>query len=130
MLENRYMLKKDSFIFMPNKSYHFSASAWGPTVKEFDPHRFLTSKRPPGAFRGFGGGANLCPGRLFAMNEILAMCAMFALRFELRPKSGVWKHPVPDESNLALIVNPPKGKVWIDVVPREEWKGGSWSFKV
>lgn len=60
LLDNKYLLKEDTFIFMPNKSYHFSPSAWGSTVDEFDPHRFTTSKRPPGAFRGFGGGANLC----------------------------------------------------------------------
>ncbi|PVH86030.1 cytochrome P450 [Cadophora sp. DSE1049] len=130
LLDNKYLLKKDTFIFMPNKSYHFSPSAWGPTVDAFDPHRFMTSRRPPGAFRGFGGGANLCPGRYFAMNEILAMCAMFAVRFELKPRGGGWKYPRLDESNLSLIVNPPKEKVFVDVVQRKEWEGGRWAFKI
>lgn len=56
------------------------------------------------------------------MNEILAMCAMFAVRVELKPKGGSWKHPRLDESNVSLIVNPPKEKVFVDVVQRKNGK--------
>ncbi|KAF4628996.1 hypothetical protein G7Y89_g9155 [Cudoniella acicularis] len=65
LLENKYLLKKNSFVFMPNRSYHFDPTSWGPTVNEFDSYRFTRSKAPSGAFRGFGGGVNLCPGRFF-----------------------------------------------------------------
>ncbi|KAI2610292.1 cytochrome P450 [Hypoxylon fragiforme] len=43
----------------------------------------------PAAFRAFGGGKTLCPGRHFAMNEILAFVALVVLRFDMRsPPSG------------------------------------------
>jgi cytochrome P450 len=136
MLDDRYMLKKGAFIFMPNRLYHFNREAWGDDVDAFDAHRF-TGKRQhhPGAFRGFGGGANLCPGRFFAMNEILACCAMLVLRFDVRPSrtGGAgerWTHPGVDGSNMSLIVNPPKGQVYVDVVERAGWRPGTWSFKL
>ncbi|KAH6665540.1 cytochrome P450 [Halenospora varia] len=131
MLDDRYLLKKDSFIFMPNRYYHFDTSAWGLDANEFDPHRFMKPRpHQAGAFRGFGGGANLCPGRFFAMNEIHAMCAMLALRYDIKPMSGSWKNPGPDQSNLSFLVSPPKEKVIVSVVPRKGWEGGSWSYKL
>ena len=130
MLDNRYLLKKDSFVFLPNRSYHFSSSAWGSTVEGFDARRFMKSKTPRGSFRAFGGGANLCPGRFFAMSEILAMAAMLALRYDIKPVAGTWVHPGVDDSNMTLIVHPPKEKVLVEVVPREGWNGGEWSFTV
>ena len=55
MLDDRYLLQKDSFIFMPNHSYHFDETSWGPTVRDFDALRFLKTKsHHSGAFRGFG----------------------------------------------------------------------------
>jgi hypothetical protein len=131
MLDDKYLLKKGSFIFMPNRAYHFDEESWGSDVHEFNAHRFMKPKPSlPGAFRGFGGGVNLCPGRFFAMNEILAMCAMLVLRYDIKPISGTWRHPDVDRSNLSLLVNPPKERVLVEILPREEWKGGSWSFKL
>lgn len=134
MLDGRYLLQKDCFIFMPNHSYHFDGAAWGPTVEDFDANRFLKGNKPThhvGAFRGFGGGVNLCPGRFFAMNEILSMCAMLALRCDIKPASKEgWIHPEEDNSNMSLIVNPPKRKVVVNVVTRKGWEGGSWAFKL
>ena len=134
MLDDRYLLKKDCFIFMPNHSYHFDGAAWGPTVKEFDATRFLKENKSThhaGAFRGFGGGVNLCPGRFFAMNEILSMCAMLALRYDITPTSKEgWIHPGEDNSNMSLIVNPPKQKIGVNVVARKGWEGGSWAFRI
>ncbi len=130
MLDDHYLLKKDSFIFMPNRSYHFDSASWGPTVNDFDAHRFMRPKpHVPGAFRGFGGGANVCPGRYFAMNDILAMCAMFALRYDMKPHGGVWVHPGTDDSNMSLIVLPPKHKTNVDIVTRQGWEGRSWRFR-
>ncbi|TGO47955.1 hypothetical protein BCON_0257g00170 [Botryotinia convoluta] len=36
MLDEKYLLKKDSFIFMPNRAYHFDESSWGSDVCGFD----------------------------------------------------------------------------------------------
>ena len=130
ILDNRYLLKKDSFVFLPNRSYHFNGSVWGLTVNEFNAWRFAESKTPSGSFRAFGGGANLCPGRFFAMNTILAMSAMLALRYDINPVAGTWIHPGVDDSNMTLIVQPPKKKTFVEIVPRQGWIGGEWAFKV
>jgi cytochrome P450 len=98
--------------------------------KEFDAHRFMKTKGYRGAFRAFGGGANLCPGRLFAMNSILAMCAMLAIRYDIKPVGRFWMHPGTDDSNMTLNVHPPKEKVEVEIVPRRGWTGAEWSFKV
>lgn len=131
MLDDRYLLKKNAFIFMPNHSYHFDAFVWGPTVKAFDARRFIKAKsHHAGAFRGFGGGANLCPGRFLAANQILSMCAMFALRYDIAPVSGEWVHPGTEDSNMTLIVHPPKNVTNVRVTVRKGWEGGSWAFKI
>ena len=131
MLDNRYLLKKGCFVFMPNQSYHFNATAWGDTVANFDAHRFMKSNdQHSGAFRGFGGGVNLCPGRLLAMNAVLAMCAMFALRYDMKPVSGTWAHPSTDNSNMSVVVHPPKEKVAVKFLAREGFTSGSWAFKL
>ena len=130
MLDNRYLLKKDTFVFMPNQSYHFDASAWGPTVDDFDARRFMNNRTPSGSFRAFGGGANLCPGRFFAMNTILAMSAMLALQYDMKPVAETWIHPGVDDSNMTLLVHPPKGKTLVNVMPREGWADGKWAFRV
>ncbi|KAL8929676.1 MAG: hypothetical protein Q9172_000355 [Xanthocarpia lactea] len=128
LLNGRYLLKKDSFIFMPNRSYHFDASVWGPTVDAFDARRFIKFKPPSASFRAFGGGVNTCPGRFFAMNEILAISALLALRVDIKPAAGAWIHPGIDDSNMTLAVQPPKLKTTVDFVSRAGWTDGEWKF--
>lgn len=131
MLDGKYLLKKSAFIFMPNYPYHFDRSSWGATVDDFDSRRFMNTKsHPGGAFRGFGGGANLCPGRFFAMSEILSMCAMFALRYDITPVSGRWDHPGTDDSNMSLIVHPPQLDPEVRITVRKGWEGGKWVFRM
>ena len=130
MLDNRYLLKKDSFVFLPNRCYYLNPAVWGPTVDDFDARRFISFKPPGGSFRPFGGGANLCPGRFFAMNGILAMFAMLALRYDLKAVPAAWVHPDVNDSNMTLLVQPSKAKTLVRVAPREEWVGGEWAFKM
>ncbi|KAL8830387.1 MAG: hypothetical protein Q9191_001464 [Dirinaria sp. TL-2023a] len=130
MLDNRYFLKQGSFVFMPNRSYHFNSSIWGPTVNVFDARRFMSFKPPSGSFRPFGGGANLCPGRFFAMNGILAISAMLALRYDISPATGDWVHPGIDDSNMTLLVHPSKAKTAVKIIPRQNSSNGNWTFKV
>ena len=130
MLDDRYLLKKDSFVFLSNRCYHSNPAVWGPTVDDFDARRFISFKPPSGSFRPFGGGANLCPGRFFAMNGILAMSAMLALRYDLKAVPAAWVHPGVDDSNMTLLVQPSKAKTLVTVAPREGWVGGEWAFKM
>ncbi|KAI1801494.1 cytochrome P450 [Daldinia bambusicola] len=58
----------------------------------------------PAAFRAFGGGKTLCPGRHFAMNEILAFVALVVLQFDMKPARGD-KIDVPPKNDGVLPVH-------------------------
>jgi len=114
LLQNRYLLKKDSMILMPSVVVHSDPKLWGHTVDEFNHKRFLRpspsangakstkqqqqqqqQKLPlPSAFRAFGGGTTLCPGRQFATTVTMAVTTMFVTRYEMRPVAnrGRWPH--------------------------------------
>ena len=127
-LEGRYLLKKDTFIVVPNRAMHLDHGVWGSTAGNFDAERFAKGKVHPGGFRGFGGGVHWCPGRHFAMTEILTVVVMFALRCDMEPASGEWARPRVDEGTMALVVAPPEQQVLVDVTTREGWDGGQWRF--
>ena len=128
ILDNRYLLKKGSVIQMPTKAVHFDASTWGPTVHDFDHRRFLKTdsrKQHPGPFSAWGGGANVCAGRHFAMTEILSLVAMFAVKYDMIPTSGSWMMPDIDERNMSLAVSPPKQDISVNIVAR---KGDDYAY--
>lgn len=127
---HQYFLRKGALVFIPHRVFHFDAATWGPSVNEFDAHRFMKKTSRIGLLKGFGGGVNMCPGRFFAQNEILAMCAMISLRYDIKPAGGVWLHPGIDQSNMSLIVSPPKQNIRVDITARDCWKEGSWSFSI
>lgn len=134
VLENRYLLKKGSFLIIPSRELHFDPQAWGSQVDDFNPYRFLkshsSSKTPSVAFRGFGGGVNSCPGKAFATSEITALIAIFVLRYDMKPAAGSqWIDPGQDFTNMSLAIAPPKKKVIVDIVPRKGLEGGPWAFR-
>ncbi|KAK8919664.1 Protopine 6-monooxygenase [Metarhizium anisopliae] len=60
---------------------------------KFNPQRFLAPKAQsggihPAAFRGFGGGKTLCPGRRFATNEILLFAALIVHGVDMSSPDG------------------------------------------
>ncbi|KAL8786033.1 MAG: hypothetical protein Q9213_003015 [Squamulea squamosa] len=90
VLVNKYHLKAGGIIQMPGATIHALESIWGDDAHQFNPHRFLRStqdvdkaKLYPGAFRSFGGGVSLCPGRHFATTEICSATSMFVSRFDM-----------------------------------------------
>ena len=82
----------------------------------------------PGAFRGWGGGANLCPGKPFATTEIVALVIMLALRYDIVPVSGQWTDPHQDLVNISLAISPPKAKVLVNLKAKERDGRQSWAF--
>lgn len=113
---------------MPSTVQHSSASAWGPDVDSFQHERFLkqpsTAKHNPGAFRAFGGGATLCPGRHFASTEILAFAAVILLRFDAAPLSGSWDTGGYREANAAFRL--PGRDLEVRLTPRDKGDGTAW----
>jgi len=92
LLDGKYLLKKGGIVMIHGAVQHTSVPAYGEHVYDFQHNRFVPSlgvKRPsPVAFRGFGGGSTLCPGRHFTSTEVLAFVALMITRFDFEPTEG------------------------------------------
>ena len=130
LLAGRYLLKKGGVVQLPAKVIHSDPTIWGADVDTFRPSRFL-GRQQPGSFRGFGGGNSLCPGRHFAMNEILVMLSLTVLRFDLRPVGGgPWPKLMHARENMTTAVAWPREELLLDVVPRKGFEDAVWSFEL
>ncbi|KAI9657571.1 MAG: hypothetical protein M1831_004187 [Alyxoria varia] len=137
VLAGQWLLKKDCMIQMPSRILHKDSSLWGSDVDDFNPRRFMknevqkteSGKRPhAAAFRAFGGGKTLCPGRHFATNEILAAVSMFAMRYDMTPATGQWELPKTDKTNVAAVVMEPDTDVEVRVSTRKGFEEVKWAF--
>jgi cytochrome P450 len=120
MLENKYLFKKGNTVLMPGPVQHTDTNTWGPNVNRFDYRRFLPENRRhnPVAFRGFGGGTTLCPGRHFASTEILAFTAMLILRFDITPVDGKWTHLTTNNAGMWETTPAPDTDIKVRISPR------------
>ena len=132
---------------------HADARIWGDSVSEFCPERFLNGpngqvsspgpkhdgsnenkerQKPvhPAAFRAFGGGATLCPGRHFAQAEILGFVAMVLLRFDLvsTAAGGTVQIPGKKDDVLPIHILEPKEKVMVQIGTRKGWEHVQWEM--
>jgi cytochrome P450 len=129
LIEDRYLLKKDSFLLIPSADLHSNAAVWGPSVASFDPQRFLQKKTkvPASAYRAYGSGASVCPGRHFAANEILIILIVMVCKYDLRPRGGEWK--VPESTpHITTSILTPVGGLEVKLVERENGGSGVWKF--
>jgi hypothetical protein len=126
LLDGKYMLKKGSALMIPGKVQHSDTSVWGPTVAEFDHRRFVRqpgSPRPNSiAFRAFGGGHVLCPGRHFASTEVLAFAALAIARLDMAPATGKWVAPKTDNAAMSASLPQPDTDVSVQIERRDEGK--------
>lgn len=115
---------RGSTVLIPSTVQHSSSSAWGEDVGVFNHKRFVKEtgrmKHNPVAFRAFGGGVALCPGRHFASTEILAFASVILLRFDIQPISGVWDTAGYEEANAAFRL--PKQDMKVKLIPRDDKK--------
>lgn len=91
----KVFLEKGSTVIAPSWLGHRDASAWSdPPYDVFYPERFLkqdpetgktifTTAGSNGKLFPFGGGKTICPGRVFAKQEVLASVAYVLLNFDL-----------------------------------------------
>ncbi|KAL7621627.1 hypothetical protein AAE478_008953 [Parahypoxylon ruwenzoriense] len=130
LLDNKYLIKKGNTILIPARLQHTSKDVWGGDVDGFEYKRFVkhpNSKRyNPVAFRGFGGGTTLCPGRHFATTEILLFTAMTILRFDISPVEGSWPFPPAEKSSQAAAMDQPDYDIEIKVQPYGEQAKQRW----
>ncbi|KAI4604303.1 hypothetical protein KJ359_000437 [Pestalotiopsis sp. 9143b] len=129
LVDNQYLLKKGGVVLIPNAVIHSDQSLWGPSAGVFNHKRFLkptkdeANRYPAAAFRGFGGGHVLCPGRHFASTEVLAFLALILARFDVRPVGGKWVEPKKD-SVMDRACPLPKQDVEVELVSKgnQQWR--------
>ncbi|KAL9599926.1 MAG: hypothetical protein Q9219_003488 [cf. Caloplaca sp. 3 TL-2023] len=131
VLENRYLLRKGMVVQMPMAVLHKSQIAWGEDASSFRPARFLKSndaltsgkgdfKANLAAYRPFGGGTHLCPGRHLATAETMALAAYMVLQFSMEPADGEpWRIPRSRQESLATNVFPPEHDIRVRLGKRE-----------
>ncbi|OTB03618.1 hypothetical protein M426DRAFT_321542 [Hypoxylon sp. CI-4A] len=138
MLADRYFLKKNAVVQIAGGVIHADARIWGDDVAEFNHRRFLDNDNNsnnnnkksqaknsnayhPAAFRAFGGGKTLCPGRHFAMNEILAFVALVVLQFDMKPAQGeTIEVPRKNDGVLPVHILEPVRPVEVRILRRED----------
>lgn len=148
VLQDAYLLRKGSVLQISGGIMHADPRIWGDNVHEFHPERFLHSPSGqfssspknddgtssekqksvhPAAFRAFGGGATLCPGRHFAQAEILGFVAMVVLRFDIQSvKGGDLTIPAKKDDVLPIHILEPKDKVLVRMSNRVHWGQVEW----
>ncbi|KAF2832521.1 cytochrome P450 [Ophiobolus disseminans] len=132
-LDSRYVLKKGSMLMIPATVQHSDVTAWGDDVGVFDHMRFTrkagTGRKRPNrvAFRVYGGGHVLCPGRHFASTEIMVFAALTVLQFDVVPVKGKWIEPVCDNTPAQSGFPVPDEDIEIELRPRDAAR--KWNVK-
>jgi cytochrome P450 len=122
MLADKYFLRAKSIVQISGGIIHGDSRIWGSDVDAFNPQRFADLRKNPSrakerssgqatkpqihpaAFRAFGGGTTLCPGRHFATKEIMALVASIILRFDISSCDG-GEIKVPKKKDYVLPVH-------------------------
>jgi len=130
-LAGSYLLKRGATIMIPGRAFHHSPAIWGPDAHVFSPERFLPSSpsfsrenlkrlKTTSAFRPFGAGASMCPGRHFSSNVVLGLVAMMVLGFEIECAEGRWREPESWGADMWNSMPKPDRDVLVLVRRREE----------
>jgi cytochrome P450 len=133
VLADQYLLKKNAIVMIPGQSIHHEKEIWGTNADVFDHLRFMSpeSKRrlsSTSAFRPFGAGASMCPGRHFSMNVICSLVAMVVLQFDILPTEGQWNAPTKRNADLWNAMPKPDRDIDVKIVKRVEEKEIEWKF--
>ena len=132
VLDSRALLTKGATLLIPSGIIHADTATWGPDAATFAPYRFMPDRKkaPSAAFRGFGGGSLMCPGRHFAATEVLAFVATIVVGFEIVPRDGKKWTVVPgrDTFSPSLGVLKPVRGCDVSIERREGWEDVVWSF--
>ena len=125
-IDDRYLLTKGALVQISATAVHSDPDVWGPNAANFDPERFLKpAKVHPSAFRTFGGGSTLCPGRHLASDEILVFTAMFLHGFDVGFAADTARLPQRDDTNM-LSITKPKTDLALRLSRRQGMEKASW----
>ncbi|RDW62260.1 hypothetical protein BP6252_11693 [Coleophoma cylindrospora] len=141
ILGSKYLLKKGALIQMPCGPLHQSSEIWGATAKSFDPHRFLAEtkdalptenrKKQTQGYFPFGGGKNLCPGRHFALTEVVGMVATLVYAFDFHMADGTPGIRVPRQGvqKIGSGIKKPGEETEVLVRRRPGWEGVRFKYE-
>ncbi|KAK5662090.1 hypothetical protein OQA88_10205 [Cercophora sp. LCS_1] len=135
-LAGKWWVGKGSVVQIAGGVIHADPNIWGESAEGFDPQRFIKLEKKgdtdgnsgekekgvhPAAFRAFGGGKTLCPGRHFATHEILAFVAMVVLTLDIEAADGgPIKVPGKEDGVMPVHILEPKGDVRVKVSVRRD----------
>jgi cytochrome P450 len=127
LIGDNILLKKGGIVHMPSTCLHSEEEHFGPNAGMFDSARFLKDPllKPQIAFRPFGGGSTLCPGRHFATMQILSTTALILLSYDILQEDGNWTFPKSLQSTMTTTVLPPVGGMHVRFQIRKDVNGGS-----
>ncbi|KAF1844197.1 cytochrome P450 [Cucurbitaria berberidis CBS 394.84] len=148
-----FLLEKGNMIQIASGVIHAAPSTWGSDAADFKPERWMAATRhakssdgnvndkktalplpnsvPSAAFRAFGGGSVLCPGRHFAMTEILGFVALCVNMFDVADvQGGVLKLPEKDDGRIPLTVMKPAIDPQVMVRRREAAEDVQWRLEL
>jgi len=124
---NGWKFVKGSTMTIPHRMNHQDPKTYGGRIDEFVPDRFLndftqmdsSNNQAVGdtsikSMRPFGGGVTHCPGRHFAVNEILTFIATVLRRFDIQLVEGQTEAK-PLTSYLAAGTYPPDRNVSVRI---------------
>lgn len=128
-LDDQYLLKQGMVVQMPMAVMHADPAVWGADVHIFQPRRFLNNKQNATAYRPFGGGASLCPGRHFVTLETLALTACMVLRYDIASAEvgQPLRVPAHKQESLATNVFPPEKDLAVRVTERQGCENVIWN---
>ncbi|TLD35620.1 cytochrome P450 [Venturia nashicola] len=140
------LLKKGHVTQICLSALHSDPEIWGSDVDDFDPLRFvttpfgtiksLTPNEPSknvhaAAFRGFGGGRGLCPGRHLARAETTGFAALIVLGWDLQSDDGTeLKMPRIKEVKIPSSVAKPDRDLKVSLRRRKGLESVQWCFEL
>ncbi|KAF1935418.1 cytochrome P450 [Clathrospora elynae] len=132
-LAEQYFLKKEAIVMIPGQSVHHNTDIWGPSANTFDHHRFISAEfkknlASTSAFRPFGAGVTMCPGRHFSTNVILSLVAMIVVQYDVLPQEGQWVTPTKRNADLWNAMPKPDWDINVRLVKRVAEKEVEWKF--
>ena len=146
-----YSLRKGSMVQIASGVIHMEEAIWGPDARNFNPARFISTttneqslsldvehgagplpKVPSAAYRGFGGGSVICPGRHFAQNEILGFVALCIHSLDIvdAETRDVFALPLRDDERIPLSVMKPVKEPRVLIKRKEGEESVMWKLEL
>lgn len=163
IIADTWLLRKGAVVQLAGNVIHFDPEIWGPDCDTFNPDRFLYSPNGsksnpdgtvsegkahyvhPSAFRSFGGGSSLCPGKLsqgisrvrlltepgrhFANMEVLGLAAVMIMGFDMEPTNNTTWNPSANTKRMPIVVPRPTKQLDVKIQVRKEFEGVTWEMK-